>query len=471
MPNEGLVLDNPVLRIEKGRISPPSEDEQEPRGAHDEHIPWGYGKDRITAMAVDPNRLYLYWELTDLAIDKARQALGSGAKDAWVSLRIYDVTGRIFDGTNAHGYFDIKVDRSDRQWFVHVGKPASTHVAEIGLKSLEGYFVKISRSSRVDFPRFEPSADGTVEWLTVRNASGPIEPALPGAPPGGPGPPPTVPSNGSADGQSAAGHFESMAEAAHGAAVELYEWSWTGWEELFQTTWQELLRTRWRDGQASLDWSTPILHSTWEAGPFAVPVEMPGVTEEFFQGPVTIIPAENGKTRIVYGPWQMVVRGLGAHAEKRVLARWEVSASWVVEMGVERVIRTLTPSHRTEQDHAGGAAILAGSSALLGASERLWLSASEIRLRGASELYFAGASELAWRGASEILVGSERRLLGASERRLLGASERRLLGASERRWLGGSEKPWSGASEHRLGGASEDAYPIEDGMSHLGRGE
>src|SRR5687768_3860908 len=121
MPNEGIVLDNPVLRIEKGRTTPPSEDEPEPRGSHDEHIPWGYGRDRITSMAVDPNRLYLYWELTDPSIDKARQALGAGAKDAWVNLRIYDVTGRIFDGTNAHSYFDIKVDRSDRQWFMHVG--------------------------------------------------------------------------------------------------------------------------------------------------------------------------------------------------------------------------------------------------------------------------------------------------------------------------------------------------------------
>jgi hypothetical protein len=141
-------------------------------------------------MAVDPNRLYLYWELTDPSVDKARQALGAGAKDAWVNLRVYDVTGRIFDGTNAHGYFDIKVDRTDRQWFMHVGKPASTHVAEIGLKSLEGYFVKITRSGRVDFPRFEPSADGTVEWLTVRTTTGPVErpgPAVPSSESGSPG--------------------------------------------------------------------------------------------------------------------------------------------------------------------------------------------------------------------------------------------------------------------------------------------
>jgi hypothetical protein len=470
MPNEGIVLDNPVLRIEKGRISPPSEDEPEPRGSHDEHIPWGYGRDRITAMSVDPNRLYLYWEVTDPTLDKARGSLGAGAKDAWVSLRIYDVTGRIFDGTNAHGYFDIKVDRSDRQWFVHVGKPASTHVAEIGLKSMEGYFVKIARSGRVDFPRFEPSPDTAVEWLTVRTATGPVDRAEPGGSSSGSSSPSSAPSGGAAP----AGLVEVNGEnKAAGASIELYEWSWAGWEELLQGTWKELFRTRWRDGHATVDWSTPIFRSAWEAGPFAVPVETPRVTEEFYQGPVTVIPVENGKTRIVYGPWHVVMRGLRGHAEKRVLARWEVAASWVVEAGVERVIDMLSPAHLRDHVEAGavaGVPAMVGSSGLLGASERRWLAASELRFRGASEVYYAGASELRWGGASEILAGSERRLLGASE--ILAGSERRLLGASERLWLGGSEKVWLGSSEQRLGGAVDEgfSFAIDDGASKLGGG-
>ncbi len=39
-------------------------------------IPWGYGEDRVTAMAVDPERLYVYWEVTDDAIERARAELG-----------------------------------------------------------------------------------------------------------------------------------------------------------------------------------------------------------------------------------------------------------------------------------------------------------------------------------------------------------------------------------------------------------
>jgi hypothetical protein len=34
-----------------------------------EQIPWGYGQDRVTAMVVDPERLYVYWEVTDEAIE------------------------------------------------------------------------------------------------------------------------------------------------------------------------------------------------------------------------------------------------------------------------------------------------------------------------------------------------------------------------------------------------------------------
>jgi hypothetical protein len=243
-----------------------------------------------------------------------------------------------------------------------------------------------------------------------------------------------------------------------GVPIELHEWSWAGWEELFQTTWKELLRARWRDGQPALDWSTPVMRSTWEAGPFEVSVEPPRVTEEFHQGPVTVMPAENGKTRVVYGPWQVIVRGLAGHAEKRVLARWEVEASWVVEMGVERVIRTLSPSHLRDHAERGAPsdALMVGSSGALGASERRWLSASDLRLRGSSEVFYAGASELRWLGASEALAGSERRLLGGSETRLLGASEHAWLGASEGR-LGGTNEgsfdfAWGDAATKLVGG-------------------
>ncbi|HVV51931.1 MAG TPA: DUF4912 domain-containing protein, partial [Polyangia bacterium] len=133
-----------------------------------QNIPWGYGYDRVTAMVVDPERLFVYWEVTDDAVAAARANLGATGAGAWLNLRVYDITGRLFDGTNAHHYFDHRIERHDRQWFFAINKPTSSTCVEVGLKSEEGYFVKIARSGRVEFPRREPAPGGAVEWLTVR---------------------------------------------------------------------------------------------------------------------------------------------------------------------------------------------------------------------------------------------------------------------------------------------------------------
>jgi hypothetical protein len=221
--------------------------------------------------------------------------------------------------------------------------------------------------------------------------------------------------------------------------------------------WQEIFNTQWIDGRRFLEWSTPLLRSTWEAGPFPLPVDAPAVVEEHYEGPVTVYPLEGGRTRIVYGPWQVVIRGVGARAEGRVVSRWQIETSWIVNMGFERVVRGLTPSAAREgiNGRTPGEGLLLGSSEALGASERRWLSASEMRLLGSSELYIMGASELRMRGASEVILGasSDWTLAGGSERRWGGASDWRYGGASETSWLGASEG--FGASEGRLGAGSD----------------
>ncbi|HEY6476516.1 MAG TPA: DUF4912 domain-containing protein, partial [Polyangia bacterium] len=55
-----------------------------------DNIPWGYGYDRITAMVIDPERLYVYWEVTDEAVEAARAGLGPAGAGAWLNLRVYD---------------------------------------------------------------------------------------------------------------------------------------------------------------------------------------------------------------------------------------------------------------------------------------------------------------------------------------------------------------------------------------------
>jgi hypothetical protein len=161
------------------------------------------------------------------------------------------------------------------------------------------------------------------------------------------------------------------------------------------------------------------------------------------------------RTHVVYGPWEVVIRGLGAHRRRSVLSRWEIHRSWISEEGHE-----IRRSDLVEGD------LMAGSSAFFapGASERRWLAGSELRLGGASELLWMGASERRLGGASErmYLAASEWLMRGASEWRLRGASERRLAGASERLLGGASERRLGGASESRPRSAGGSAYPRTD---------
>jgi hypothetical protein len=400
-------------------------------------IPWSYGYDRVTGMAVDPDRLFVYWEVTDDGIERARAALGPGGKHAWLNLRIYDTTDRIFDGTNAHSYFDHKVERSDRHWFFDISKPTSSAFVEIGLKSGEGYFSKIVRSGRVEFSRKEPTAWGEPEWLSVRSMMGPIEHAgrgphmrrqAPGVGPAAAHPP--------APGQGQRRHvallpWEESFTVGEGGRQEVIEW-----EEYHSDGTTEFHR--------ETTWESPVMVSAWEAGPFSFPVSAPEPVREDFTGPTRVYRV-GGRVHVVHGPWQVVIRGVGAHHGRAVVARWEIYRSWVAE-------------DKAEGAGAGMMEIkLPGSSErlFLGASERRWRYASEMRLGGASEVFFLGASEFRARGASErlFLGASQYKARGASERQLGGASEVRLRGASER-WLGGASERM-GSSERRLGGASE----------------
>jgi hypothetical protein len=149
-----------------------------------------------------------------------------------------------------------------------------------------------------------------------------------------------------------------------------------------------------------------------------------------------------GRTHVVYGPWQVVIRGLGAQQSRTVLSRWEVTRSWAEVGGHE--VRAFETTSGTE----GGAS--ERMSRMVGASDRRWVGSSEIRFGGSSELYFLSGSELRLRGASERLFA------GASELRLGGSSERLLGGSSEMLMRGASERQYLGASEARLGGASEN---------------
>jgi hypothetical protein len=438
---------------------------------HSRQIPWGYGRDRVTAIAVDPDRLFVYWEVRDETLDAARERLGPAGARAVLVLRVYDTSGRIFDGENAHSYFDQDVQRNDRQWFCHVGKPSSSAHLEMGLRTPDGRFLKLMRSGRVDFPRKEPAGWRPAEWMRVVAGTGDIasrEVATPHAggdfaAGGGDGAGGGATQALDAAVQSLSDHFETIEYGSYEIKefnIERYETD-TGWQivdaadpgtvyRMVTMSWQEL-------GMGVSTWESGPNESAWEAGPFSYPTEVIVPAVERFEGQGHVYRLGQ-QVRVMHGPWQVVIRGINAHASRRVLARWEVHRSW---LGVSSRAGEAPAGVRAYDGRPLGASegfLAASELRLRGASEVFYVGASERRLGGASELRFIAASQWIARGASErrFAGASEYRFAGASEYRLGGASERRLGGASERHMKGASERRiMKGASEQRLGGASE----------------
>jgi len=374
-------------------------------------IPWGYGRDRVTAMARDPHWIFVYWELTDEALARARAAVG--AADAACVLRVYDTTWRLFDGTNANWYFDVPVHRPANNHYVCVNRPASVFHVDIGVKSREGGFAGIARSGPVETPRDSISPDATVEWMTVTYDEA-VPPAYHHRARTEGGAPPAAPSAG------AELDLERVMRAFVGEG-----WSRTEWEER-----EDGGRVvRW------VCWTGPF----WRERGGGVAGER---VEIVFESARRVLQEAWGE-RVIFGPWRVAIHAVGPEGEQRLIDRWTIHYAWATEGGrvrvdTEAILARIVRGYRAAALGVGSESRLLeaawGSEALqAGASEWLWLRGSEAWLGGASAMRWLGASEWLWLGASEFARGA--------------GSEQLVEGASE--WW------WPGASAWWLGGASE----------------
>jgi len=452
-PHDALVAAEEEVVAAKFALARPEElrvlDERERARS----IPWGYGRDKVAAMAVDPERLFVYWEVTDEAIARARTELGASGDDAWLDLRVHDVTGLVFDGGNAHHVVDVGVARSDRQWFLQIGRPTSEVIVEIGLLARDGRFAKVARSHRVEFPRREPAPPAAPEWLDVRpvaHGGGRPHFEIQRAVTHAASAPRHAETGGEREWNAARGEFFAAGAPWSRASPTDFVGAAASSSHAFWSEWTaDATRTvEWSNAPSSWQWLGPASEERWESGPFPLEVtELPAAVEERFGGAVTV-QTWRGLTRVQYGPWSVTIRNVGAIGGGRVLARWEVRKSFIVAGTRRRYGMRSLLTRSTIARTAIGA-----SEQSLGASEARFEGASEQWLLGGSELRLGGASELRWLGASELARGgrAERAFGGASEAFARGASERRLGGASERR-LGGASEAMNeiGGSEPRL---------------------
>lgn len=115
-------------------------------------LPEEYGEDSIALMTVDPRKLFIYWELREDTVARHKGIL---------NIRIYDVTGVDFDGTNAHSYFDMSVNERIGNRYINV-TPEREYVSDMGVIDLSGVFMPVARSNRVLTPREGIAEEGVL---------------------------------------------------------------------------------------------------------------------------------------------------------------------------------------------------------------------------------------------------------------------------------------------------------------------
>ncbi|MDD5356007.1 MAG: DUF4912 domain-containing protein, partial [Candidatus Omnitrophica bacterium] len=131
-----------------------------------QELPDNYNEDKIILQVRDPWWLHSYWEVTQSTKDRLKYSFGEKYHQADWILRVYDVSFIIFNGNNAHRYFDIGVGYDSNNWYINVSS-GSSFCVELGLRLKDGTFITIVRSNTVTTPSDGPSSILDEEWMIL----------------------------------------------------------------------------------------------------------------------------------------------------------------------------------------------------------------------------------------------------------------------------------------------------------------
>lgn len=128
-------------------------------------LPLSYGEDKIVLQTRDPWWIHTYWEITPKTQDRLREMLGADFFKSKRVLRCYDVSHILFDGKNAHKFFDIEINDYTNNWYIDVGSPGTSWIVDLGILLPDNRFITIVRSNVVHTPFEGPSWITDEEWM------------------------------------------------------------------------------------------------------------------------------------------------------------------------------------------------------------------------------------------------------------------------------------------------------------------
>jgi hypothetical protein len=157
------ILGQPEMVVEQAKFYTP----QAPKAPRlmPQDLPYQYSQDKIVSQARDPWWIHVYWEVQPGTYERLKNELKEHFYKAKRILRVYDVSYIIFNGTNAHRFFDIQINEHANNWYIDTGGPGRSWCVDLGLKLADGRFIMIVRSNTVTTPLEGPSWITDEEWM------------------------------------------------------------------------------------------------------------------------------------------------------------------------------------------------------------------------------------------------------------------------------------------------------------------
>ncbi|MDY7020598.1 MAG: DUF4912 domain-containing protein [Cyanobacteriota bacterium] len=115
-------------------------------------LPGGYGETKIVLLPVDPDWIYVYWDIPNEDREKRRQ---QGGKQ--LGLRVYDVTEVDLDTQKPHSVEYHECDELAREWHIQVPMSDRDYLVEIGYLTQSKRWLMLARSLHVRVPPVYPS--------------------------------------------------------------------------------------------------------------------------------------------------------------------------------------------------------------------------------------------------------------------------------------------------------------------------
>jgi len=163
----GTAQDN-GYNAELYKFNPPKEQRIEAPApiVTDVSIPERYSDDRIIIMYRDPWWIYSYWDISEERKNGVINTISENDRQNMrLLIRVYDVTGKDFNGYNAHYYFDIDVPSLNANWYINTNHPGRSFCVEIGFLTAAGRFYLLARSNVLKAPRYGISSIIDELWM------------------------------------------------------------------------------------------------------------------------------------------------------------------------------------------------------------------------------------------------------------------------------------------------------------------